>query len=391
MLLARPAGRQREVRLCLPESQPALEERLRGRDFRQAPALVASVPRPGRAAAVLAVCLALERACGAEPDPSLAPLRRLLLCGAWIHMHARHLFMFHVAELLGYASPRALRQDYPEIMTRGLRLGRLGTRLQCLIGGSVGGIDNLVVGGFRRLPAPAALQALAPELEWAVTAGQAVMNLVGRIPYLRFERDYRYAVLDSNHYVDFGERLCGESGQALDDASLTDQAAPPWLHVGPLARVALGLQRMPPAARRLAEEAGLDRDYRSPFKALRARAVEIVCAAEQALAIIRTYSPPAAAAVPVQPRAGQGRGIAESPQGPWICHCRLAADGGVQEARFWTPLGINRAGIEHDLQGYLSLRAAMDDDTLLRECRHLIGSHEPALARSLTLLDDDAG
>lgn len=391
VLLARPAGRQREVQLRLPEPQRALEEQLIGRDFRQVPGLVASLPRPGRAAAVLAACVALERACGVEPDPGLAPLRRLLLCGAWIHMHARHLFMFHVAELLGYASPRALRQDYPEIMARGLRLGRLGARLHCLVGGRIGSVDNLVVGGFRQLPTPAALQALVPELEWAVTAGQAVMSLVSRIPYLRFERDYRFAALDSDHYVDFGDRLCVESGEALDDASLTGQTAPPWLHVGPLARVALGLQRMPPAARRLAQEAGLDRDCRSPFKALRARAVEIVCAAEQALAIIRDYSPPAAAAVPVQPRAGQGQAVAESAQGPWIYRCRLAADGTVQEARIWTPLSLNRVGMEHDLQSYLLLRAAMDDDTLLRECRHLIGSHEPALARGLMLLDQDTG
>jgi coenzyme F420-reducing hydrogenase alpha subunit len=61
---------------------------------------------------------------------------------------------------------------------------------------------------------------------------------------------------------------------------------------GPLARYALNAGSLPPLAAQAAAEAGLGRDCRNPFRSIIVRAVEIVCAIEEALRLIDRYRPP---------------------------------------------------------------------------------------------------
>ena len=100
--------------------------------------------------------------------------------------------------------------------------------------------------------------------------------------------------------------------------------------VGPLARYALNFDHLPASVQALAREAGLGAVCRNPFQSIIVRAIEIVYACEEALRVIAAYEPPAAAALPIEARAGIGFGCTEAPRG--ICWHRyeFEADGTIR-------------------------------------------------------------
>ena len=90
--------------------------------------------------------------------------------------------------------------------------------------------------------------------------------------------------------------------------------AGPYL-VGPLARYALNAAQLSPLAREAAAQTGLGSTCRNPFRSIVVRAVEIVYALDEALAIIAAYEEPERPAVECPPRAATGCGGSEAPRG----------------------------------------------------------------------------
>lgn len=386
LLVHRAGGNSQGPLLQLREPHTGVGGTLHGRDYREVPARAAQVPWAERTAAVLAACAAAESAMGIEVGDELQSLRRLMLCGAWISAHARHIYLFQAVDLLGYATPRELAYHYPQLINRGRRLSRAGRRLLVLLGGALASADNVVIGGFRALPKPAVLAAQVPELLWAMDAARATVQLVGRIPFPRFDRDSRPAMVAGDSYIEFGDRIVFDGHEQPVAALFDDYPTMAPMSSGPLARVGLGLDRMLPISRRLADDARLNGGIRDPFKNLCARAVEIAAATEQAVAIIAKYRPTKRAAVPVRHRAGVGSAAAESPQGPVLARCTVDDAGLVQQADMCSPMRLMRSALEQELRAYLSRRVELNDESLLRECRHLVAAYDPALARRIRLL-----
>lgn len=386
LLVHRAGAISQEPLLQLWQPHTGVGAMLLGRDYREVPALGAQVPWAERIAAVLAACVAAESAMGIEIDEELQSLRRLMLCGAWISAHARHIYLFQAVDLLGYATPRELAYHYPQLINRGRRLSRAGRRLLVLLGGSPASADNVVIGGFRSLPKPSLLAAQVPELLWAMDAARATIQLVGRIPFPRFDRDSRPAMVAGDSYIELGESIVVDGQEQPVGALFDNYPVMPRISSGPLARVGLGLERMLPISRRFADDARLGGGIRDPFKNLCARAVEIAAATEQAVAIVAGYRPAKRAAVPVRQRAGVGSAAAESPLGPVLARCMIDDGGLVQQAELCSPMRLMRSALEQELRAYLSRRAELDDESLLRECKHLVAAYDPVLARTTRLL-----
>lgn len=389
--LRRQDGRLLDLSLRLDEVSAGLPARLIGCDYRQLPARLAAASAPGTVAAALAACRAVETALGIEPDPASQQLRRLLLCGEWLRTHTRHIYNWHAVRLLGYPSLRVMAQDYPEVAARACRLNRLAARLLQLVGGRCGRVATLAIGGFNRVPDPAVLQPMVAELEWAQAAARDTVNLVSRLPFPRWNRDCDLMALTGAHYIDLGEQVAvtGGASRPLAQAVAELEGATPPLYTGPLARFAVSGERLPPAARQLAQGAGLAGEIRSPFKCLILRAVELAAAVEEALEILRGYRPPAVAAEPPA-RAGEGVGGAESAHGLWLQRYRLDARGRVEQALVRSPLSLSRSALERDLRNYLALRSSLEGNWLLLECRQLLGSFDAGLAARIELLEPQA-
>ena len=105
-----------------------------------------------------------------------------------------------------------------------------------------------------------------------------------------------------------------------------------------------------------AREAGLGPDLRNPFRSIVVRAVEIVCAVEEALRLIDGLRAARSPGCRVRPRAGIGHGVSEAPSGPLYHRYEFDADGLITAARIVPPTSQNQAAIEADLRAFVQAR-----------------------------------
>jgi sulfhydrogenase subunit alpha len=117
------------------------------------------------------------------------------------------------------------------------------------------------------------------------------------------------------------------------------------------------------------------------------RAVEVVCAIEEALRLIEEYQPPAAPSVAVTPREGAGYGVSEAPRGVLYHRYELDGDGIIRSARIVPPTSQNQRAIEDDLRRFVQARLDFDDTSLTSACEQAIRNYDPCISCSTHFLD----
>jgi len=155
---------------------------------------------------------------------------------------------------------------------------------------------------------------------------------------------------------------------------------------GPLARYANNYDELSDVAKEAAEEAGLGRVCRNPFRSIVVRGVETLYAADEALRIIESYEPPSPPAVECAPRAASGCGCTEAPRG--ICWHRyeLDATGVILDANIVPPTSQNQKTIEEDLTGVVGSSLDLPDDRLAHVCEQTIRNYDPCISCSAHFL-----
>jgi coenzyme F420-reducing hydrogenase alpha subunit len=397
-------GEVTDVQLRIYEPPRFFEGFLRGRAYTEPPDITARICGICPVAYQMSACQAIEDACGVVLDGPLRTLRRLLYCGEWIESHTLHIYLLHAPDFLGYESAIAMATDHRDLVDRGLALKKAGNHLVEVIGGRAVHPVNVKVGGFYRVPTRRELRALVPMLEEARDLAAATVRLVAGFDFPDFEMHYRtvalrhpdeYAVLSgrlvSNHGLDIGidefdahfaeEHV--EHSTALHAHTLDGD----HYFVGPMARYNLNGAQLSPAARELVAEVGLEAEVRNPFRSIVVRAVEVLHACDEALALIADYDAPDAPAVPVEPRAAVGWGCSEAPRGVLVHRYELADDGTILDARIVPPTSQNQASVEHDLWHFVQTRMDLDHDELTRQCEQAIRNYDPCISCATHFLD----
>jgi coenzyme F420-reducing hydrogenase alpha subunit len=156
--------------------------------------------------------------------------------------------------------------------------------------------------------------------------------------------------------------------------------------VGPLARYALNFDKLTPAARAAAAEAGLGPRCNNPFKSIIVRGVEVIFAFEEALRLIASYEEPDQPAIDVHPRAATGYGCTEAPRG--ICYHRYTIDdrGIIQDAKIVSPTAVNQRTIEQDLWHFVQRSLDLPEERLKWECEQAIRNYDPCISCSAHFL-----
>ena len=379
---------------------PRFFERLvRGREVREVPDIVARICGICPVAYQVTACEALEQALGITLTPGIRLLRRLLYCGEWIQSHALHVHLLHAPDFLGAESGFTLAVTHPDLVNRGLRLKSIGTRIMEVIGGRAVHPVNVTVGGFYRSPAVADIRGLVPDLEWGLAAALEMIAEVSRFDFPGTPHDYDCVSLRpaTGYPIDEG-RIISTGGLDIDMAdyerhfaerqvpwstalhSLTVPGEQPYL-VGPLARVNLCHDRLPPLARRAAESCGLDFPLRLSAQSIVARVIEIVAAFEEAVAIagdaVAEISP---CRIDYEPRPGVGCHATEAPRGLLYHRYEIGADGLISHASIVPPTSQNQAQIESDLKAMLPAALALDDAAATHACERLIRDYDPCIS-----------
>jgi coenzyme F420-reducing hydrogenase alpha subunit len=397
-------GRVETCQLRIFEPPRFFEAFLRGRDFREAPDVTSRICGICPIAYIMSSSQAMESIAGVTLEPPLRALRRLVYCGEWIESHVLHIYMLHLPDFLGYDDAMAMAKDHPEAVRRALRLKKVGNTLMRVIGGREVHPVNLRVGGFYRAPRRSELEALIPELEWAVDAARETVNLVAGLDFPDFEQDYEFVALRHPDEYPFNEgRIASSKGidvpvsgydEVLKEVhrehstalqSRTPEGAPVFM--GPMARYALNHARLTPLAAEAAADAGLGEVCRNPFRSIVVRAVEVLFACEEALRLVRDYREPARPAETVEPRAGTGYGATEAPRGICYHRYRIDDDGLIQDAKIVAPTSVNQARIETDLAALVGPHLHRSDDELRALCEQAIRNYDPCISCSTHFLD----
>ena len=391
-------GQVEEVRLDIYEPPRFFEAFLVGRAYTEPPDITARICGICPVAYQTSACQAIEAACGVSIPGPLADLRRLLYCGEWISSHALHIYMLHAPDFLGYPGAVELARDHREIVERGLALRRVANALMEAVGGRSVHPVNVRVGGFYRAPPACDLGRLAGQLRQALELAVDTVGWAAGFDFPDFTCDHELLALQEpgSYSIERGT-LVSSGGLAFGAAEferhVVEEQVPhsTALHArladhdrsyltGPLARYTLNSQWLPPAAAAAAREAGLGPGCRNPFQSIVVRAVEIVCAVEEALRLIGRYQEPDSPFVAVPPRPGAGHGVSEAPRGVLYHRYELDQDGIVRSARIVPPTSQNQAAIQDDLRGFVQNRLDFDDERLTRACEQAIRNYDPCIS-----------
>jgi len=397
-------GQVADVELRIFEPPRFFEAFLRGRAWTEPPDITARICGICPVAYQMSSCLAIEDACGVTVPDELRLLRRLLYCGEWIESHALHIFLLHAPDFLGYPGAIEMAADHGPVVQRGLRLKKAGNALMTLVGGRAIHPVNVRVGGFYRLPTIAELRDFRPTLERARDDAVETVRLVSGFEFPDLLQPQEYVALRSPHgYPLEGGSVISSAGRAFEVADFGTHvveehvARSNALHarldgatsyvVGPLARYSLNHDQLGPLAREVAHDAGLGDECRNPFQSIVVRAVELVHATDEALAIIDHWDGAPAASIDVPPRAGIGHGATEAPRGLLYHRYELAEDGTILDATIVPPTSQNQPSIEADLRAFVQERLDLPRDELVRQCEQAIRNYDPCISCATHFLD----
>jgi coenzyme F420-reducing hydrogenase alpha subunit len=389
-------GKVSSAELRVFEPPRFFEAFLRGRRFDEVPDIVARICGICPVAHQLTAILALERACGVQVSEAIRQLRRLLYLGEWIESHALHIYLLHAPDFVNAPDAIALAGTHAELVDRALRLKKIGNDIVANIGGREIHPINLKVGGFYRLPDRKAVTALAEPLRWAVDAALETVRWTSTLPFPAFEQEYElvslrppegYPLFDGrvvssggvdiqiSEYEETFEEEHAEHSNALRSAHHQQ----PYL-VGPIARLVTNVDRLSPRARAAAQEAGLPAGCVNPFRSIVVRAVELLQACEDSLAVVLGYEPPAAASTPVSPRSARAAAWSEAPRGLLYHRYTLDNRGLLLDARIVPPSAQNQKMMERDLANFVALHQSLPDDQLTWRCEQAVRNYDPCIS-----------
>jgi coenzyme F420-reducing hydrogenase alpha subunit len=395
--------RASHVELRIFEPPRFFEGLLRGRSQLETPDITARICGICPVAYQMSACHAIEDAHGIVVEPAIRALRRLLYCGEWIESHVLHVFMLHLPDFLGYPDAIRLAGDYPERVKASLRMKKAGNAIVSKLGGREIHPINVRVGGFYRVPERRELETLVPELEWTRDAMIEALQWMAALEFPDFERDYELVAMRPDDEYPFCEgRIASSKGLDIDlhdyEEWFEEQqvAHSTALHsvlrgsdayfCGPLARFNLSFERLRPAARQAAEAVGFVPPCYNPFKSLLARAVEVIHAADEAIARIREHDAPDRPYAEVPMVAGTGHGCTEAPRGMLYHRYRMAEDGSIEAAKIVPPTSQNQKTIEEDLFAIAPRLAKMPHAEATHLAEQTVRNYDPCISCSTHFL-----
>jgi sulfhydrogenase subunit alpha len=392
-------GSVAEIELNIYEPPRFFEGFLRGRHFQQVPDITARICGICPVAYQMSSVQALEKAMGVQITPEIRALRRLLYDAEYIESHALHIYLLQAPDLLGYESALSLAEVAPEVVKRALRLKKIGNQLLRAIGGRSVHPVNACVGGFYSWPKVEDIKDLIPDLEWGLEASRETVRWAANLAFPDLSiYDYEFvAIRHSEEYgilegdvmsskneepfvVEEFEKAYLESHVRHSNALHSHTADGKPYITGPLARLNLNYEQLGEEAQAIIGEIGLELPIINPYKALIARAVELVEVYAEALRLAKSYGPKGPSQVSFKVAAGEGCSASEAPRGLLYHRYIVGGKGEILYARIVPPTAQNLARIEADLWVLAPqvLELPHEQATLL--CEHLVRSYDPCIS-----------
>ena len=389
----------RSVRLRIFEPPRFFEAFLVGRHCSEVPDIVARICGICPVAYQMSAVHAFEKLFEIEIDSAVRALRRLLYCGEWIESHALHIYMLQAPDFLGFDNALEVARIEPDIVRRGLRLKKVGDSILKTLGGRAIHPVSVCIGGFTRVPAKSELTGLLDDLYWAREAAVETLAWVSGFDFPDFSQPYLFSSLRHATEYPMNEGEIAINGPKTDDALPVEAFeqhfeeshlahsnalhclyhGEPYL-TGPLARLNANAGRLPAAAASQLAASGVALPLSNPFHGIIARAVEMLAAIEEAIAIIEDYSRPSRPAADYNLRQGECMAATEAPRGVLYHRYGVDAGGLITAAKIVPPTSQNQTRIEADIRALLPSILDRDDQQIALACERLIRCYDPCIS-----------
>jgi len=391
-------GRITNLKMRIFEPPRLFEKFLEGRAYHEVLDMVARICGICPVAYQMSAVHALESIFGMGPPGAwVRAMRRAMYCGEWIESHCLHIHMLAAPDFLGYRSIVEMAKDHPAVVRRGLALQALGNELIRLLGARSVHPVGARTGGFHRAPDADRVKALCTRLRQALPEAEALVAWTASLPLPENPQPFVSVALRHGAEYPMNEgRIVSDQG--LDIATdayqqhFTEHQVPhstalhslhrgqPYL-VGPLARINLNQDLLPPPVSAALQAAGIRFPSGNLFHSIVARAVETYYALTEALRILDGYAMPSSAFVESTPRAGIGFGCTEAPRGLLWHRYETDAQGLVKSVRIIPPTSQNQARIEQDLRRSLErFGLNRSDDELRQHAETVIRNYDPCIS-----------
>jgi sulfhydrogenase subunit alpha len=390
-------GKINEIRVDIYEPPRFFEGFLRGRSLYEVPDITARICGICPVAYQMSAVNALEASQGVSVTPAIRALRKLMYSAEYIESHALHIFLLQAPDLLGQESAISLAAVAPDVVTKALRMKKVGNSILRVIGGRSVHPVGTAVGGFYRWPMKEDFTALLPELEWSLVAAEETVRWAVTLPYPAFEVECEYVAL--RHPREYGV-LDGDVVSSTGRKVTVSEYEKYYLEehvrhsnslhshtregakymVGPLARLNLNSEQLGARAQSLMKELKIKPPVRNPFKALLARTLELVDAYEDAIRLIKGYNPEGPSRIEFKPKAGEGCGASEAPRGLLFHKYSVDGQGLIRTARIVPPTSQNLARMEADLWEFAPRMLDKPREEATLACEHLVRSYDPCIS-----------
>lgn len=390
-------GRIEQLRLRIYEPPRYFEKFLEGRSYKDVLDTVARICGICPVAYQMSAVQALEQIFELEVPDWVAAMRRVFYCGEWLQSHSLHIHLLALPDFLGYANVIELAAEHPGEVRRGLALQGLGNDLIRLLGGRSVHPVGLQVGGFSHAPSEVEVASLLARLKAALPQVEALARWTAALPFPDDEQDFisvslrhvsRYPLESGVLASSDGQRIAIEEyAQHFEETHVPHSTAlfshfqgKPYL-VGPLARLNLNLDLLPPTTRRLIDELDVRFPSNNMFHSIVARAIEMHITLQYAIEALEAYRMPEKPYLEPKVKAGVGYGCTEAPRGILWHRYELDEMGRVVSARIVPPTAQNQARIEQDLRGSLmSFGLDQPDDKLRLRAETVIRNYDPCIS-----------
>jgi len=399
------SGNIKELRLEIFEPPKFFEAFLVGRHCSEVHELTSRIcgicPVPHQVTALRAV----ENALGIRISEQTRDLRKLMNYGCHIASHILNLYFLAAPDYLGYESVFAMVKDHLPTVKLALKLKKLGNDLVELIGGRAIHPVSAVVNGFTKVPEKKDMELMRKRLTEAKNDACDTVAFVASLKVPQFVRKTEHVSLFSQKEFPINEGLLASTeGMMVEEGRYREyirelQVDYSWAKhseivgrnaflVGPLARVNLNFDRLSHDAKKMARKVGFEVPNFNPFMSHVVRALEVVNAIDDCVAIIdkiplreedRAY----------EIKAGTGFAITEAPRGLLYHSYELGGDGVVKRADIVTPTAHNARSIENDLRELVPAMADLTDEEATLRCEMLVRAYDPCISCSVHYVNLD--
>jgi sulfhydrogenase subunit alpha len=396
------------VKVNIIEGPRFFEAIVKGKPVEEAVAVFPRVCSFCAAAHKITPVQAAETAIGITPTVQTQKLRELLYIGDYIQSHALHLHFLALPDFLGFSDALSMGKKYREVVNAGIALKDIGAEIQTVIGSRSIHQENILIGGFGKIPKRKSLESIYAKLNSLHNiAEEAVEQFVSFSPWSELDAERMHLALEpyDNTYSMFGNQVFStdrsqfkasaykvrihESVVPYSFAKHGSYKEKPFM-TGAISRWTLFGTRMDGRARELAD---VHRDFLNPNNPLcnnLAQAIEIVYYIRRAESILEnlldSFKPDELRIKSDITKTSTGISMTEAPRGLLVYALKVNKNGIVKSADIITPTAMFLPMMESDLRRMtesLVERGINDSDKIRQKLETVVRAFDPCISCSV--------